>query len=214
MRIGPLFLLASSLILASCASLKSGASEESDLAAPEIVESLPEEVGSFEYHGYRHFQDLSDGHTFRYINNGKHRMADIYVYPVAEENSDLQHDELVLGSTRATIDAIGDAVKHGTYANFNVVSAATQARGARTVARFEATYLRHNLASYTVVYQTEYEGTLLKIRLSMPDNESNRTSAEWDEFANKMFNIIVDDLNGESDTETDVEVIAEADSEI
>jgi len=102
---------------------------------------------------------------------------------------------LVMGSTRATIHAIGEAVKQGIYANFNVVGAATQARGLRTVARVEATYLRENLASYTLVYQTEYDGTLLKIRVSMPDNESNRGNTEWDEFANTIFNAIVDELD-------------------
>lgn len=214
MRTGSLLLLASSLILSSCASLKIGTSNAAEPAEPSVIASLPEEIGSFEYQGYRHFQDLSEGHTFRYTNSAKHRVADVYVYPVAEENSDLKHNELVMGSTRATIDAIGDAVKQGTYANFNVVSAATQARGARTVARFEATYLQHNLASYTVVYQTEYQGTLLKIRLSMPDNESNRSNVEWDTFANSMFNIIVKDLKNDSVTETPVEVMAEADGEI
>lgn len=195
MRFLCLPVLVSCLTMSACATLKQPA-EQKSLPAPSIIEVLPADIGSFEYEGYRYFEDESNGYTFRYTNPRKHRMADIYVYPVAEQNEDLQHEDLVMGSTRATIQAIGDAVKQGIYANFNVVGAATQARGLRTVARVEATYLRQNLASYTLVYQTEYDGTLLKIRVSMPDNESNRSSTEWDEFANIMFNKIVDELDG------------------
>lgn len=197
----PSLLLLSSVILSACSSLpKLGGDKDSandQLPAPEMLEALPTEVGSFDYEGYRYFQDSSNGYTFRYSNPRKHRMADVYVYPVAEENQDLAHDALVMGSTRATIQAIGEAVKQGIYTNFNVVGAATQARGFRTVARVEATYLRQNLASYTLVYQTEYDGTLLKIRVSMPDNESNRSSEEWDKFANTMFNTIVEELDSQ-----------------
>ncbi len=194
MRFLSITVLAACLALSACATLKKP-TEKAPLPAPELIESLPQEIGTFDYEGYRYFENASNGYTFRYINPRKHRMADVYVYPVAEQNADLEHEDLVMGSTRATIQAIGAAVQEGHYANFNVLGAATQARGIRTVARVEATYLRQNLASYTLVYQTEYDGTLLKIRVSMPDNESNRSSAEWDEFANTMFNKIVNDLN-------------------
>ena len=186
--------LVSCLALSACASLKQPA-EQTPPPAPDLIDVLPAEVGSFEYEGYRYFDDASTGYTMRYSNPRKHRMADVYVYPVADQNQDLDHEDLVMGSTRATIQAIGDAVKQGLYANFNVVGAATQARGIRTVARVEATYLRKNLASYTLVYQTEYDGTLLKIRVSMPDNESNRTNQEWDAFAETMFDTIVNELD-------------------
>lgn len=196
MRLLTALVLVSSLALSACATLKQTTAEDTATAdAPELIEALPPELGSFDYEGYRYFEDKSNGYTFRYTNESKHRMADVYVYPVATENTDLKHDDLVMGSTRATIEAIGDAVSQGIYTNFNVVGAATQARGIRTVARVEATYLRQNLASYTLVYQTEYDGTLLKIRVSMPDNESNRSNTEWDEFANTMFNTIVEDLD-------------------
>jgi len=194
-------LLASSLFLSACASVPKQESQES-LPAPAMLEALPTEVGSFEYEAYRYFTNASDGYTFRYTNPRKHRMADVYVYQVAEENEGLEHDALVMGSTRATMQAINEAVQQGLYANLNVVGAATQARGFRTVARVEATYLRKNLASYTLLYQTEYNGTLVKIRISMPDNESNRDSEEWDDFANTMINAVVTELDEKQKTKT------------
>lgn len=210
MRFLTALLLSSSLALSACATLKQPDAEEKALDAPDLIDALPAELGTFDYEGYRYFQDESSGYTFRYTNPNKHRMADVYVYPVAEENSDLKHDDLVMGSTRATIEAIGEAVSQGIYTNFNVVGAATQARGFRTVARVEATYLRQNLASYTLVYQTEYDGTLLKIRVSMPDNESNRSNTEWDEFANTMFNTIVEELDDSRTIKAKAKVKAEA----
>lgn len=188
MRLIPaLALLGSVLLSSACATSASLPAEAVPAPEPVLFSTLPDTVESFELKGYKYFEDGSGGYSVRYANERKRRIADLYVYPVAEENINLEHNQLVLGSTRATLMAIGEATRQGHYANFNVVNAATRAQGLRTVARVQATYLRHNLASYTLVYQTEHKGTLLKIRVSMPDNEFNRESAEWDGFADTMF---------------------------
>ena len=185
-----LTLLGSVILSSACATKAITAPVEEvpvELPEPALFSVLPETVDSFDINGYKHFEDGSGGYSIRYANDRKRRIADLYVYPVAAENTNLEHSQLVLGSTRATLMAIGEATRKGHYQNFNVVNAATRAQGLRTVARVQATYLRKNLASYTLVYQTEHKGTLLKIRLTMPDNESNRSSKEWDAFAATMF---------------------------
>jgi len=197
-------LLGGALLLGACSAngdtLPAAAAQEergADRATapqPTLVGRLPAQVDSFDYAGYRHFEDDSGGYSFRYRNVAKKRLADVYVYPVAERNTALDHRSLVLGSTRATLQAINEAAAQGLYANFRVVDSATQARGLRMVSRVQATYLRENLASYTMLYQSEHDGTLMKIRLSMPDNESNRTSGEWDTFAESMFALVIADL--------------------
>ena len=178
----------------ACASLD-GRSE----TVPSLIGNLPRDIASFEFIGYKHFDDGSGGYSFRYSNPGKKRFADVYVYPVAKENARLEHKQLVLGSTRATISAIDEAVKQGLYANFDVLDAATRSYGLRTTARVQATYLRDNLASYTTLYQSEHQGTLMKIRMSMPDNRSNRLNGEWDAFAERVFSLVVDDIDSGSD---------------
>jgi len=183
------------LLASACATPGTSAEAPEEPAPPALVESLPPTLDSFEYQGFKYFGDGSDGFSLRYANLRKRRLADVYVYPVAQENSDLEHEKLVMGSTRATMQAIGEAVRQGVYSNFNVVAAATRARGVRTVARVQATYLRENLASYTLVYQTEHDGTLIKIRVTMPDNDMNRRSTEWDRFAERMFREITKDLD-------------------
>ncbi|MDC0434084.1 hypothetical protein OAM69_00385 [bacterium] len=194
-----LTLLGTIVLVSACAT--SGSTPDSEAvpveeqAEPALIEALPETVDSFDYTGYKYFEDGSGGYSVRYSNTRKRRIADLYVYPVAEENADLEHNQLVMGSTRATLTAISEATRQGHYANFNVINAATRAQGLRTTARVQATYLRENLASYTLVYQTEYEGTLLKIRLSMPDNEFNRSSREWDSFADTMFKKAIESVD-------------------
>jgi hypothetical protein len=101
------------------------------------------------------------------------------------------------------MDAIGAAAKQGHYANYSVLNAAMHAQGLRTVARVQATYLRQNLASYTLVYQTEYKGTLLKIRVTMPDNDSNRNSREWDLFTDTVFQSVISELDSTSMEQAD-----------
>ncbi len=159
--------------------------------APELINRLPEALGSFDYAGYRYFTQSEAGFSVRYQNPRKKRSADVYVYPVARENLSLEHSQLVMGSTRASLQAIGKAVSQGLYANFTVLGAATQALGTRTVARVKTTYLQDNLASYSLLYQTEFKGTLVKIRINMPDNEYNRSSTEWDQFALRIFDLVI-----------------------
>lgn len=203
-------LLGSIVISSACATtqtpLESEVVPETETVAtveePALYKTLPESVESFDLQGFKHFDDGSGGYSVRYSNEQKRRIADIYIYPVAQENVNLEHTQLVLGSTRATLMAIGEATKQGHYANFNVINAATRAQGARTVARVQATYLRQNLASYTLVYQTEHDGTLLKIRVTMPDNEVNRLNSEWDTFADTMFKQLIESL-GEDKTNTE-----------
>ena len=189
--------LASLLLAASLSSACAALGERAEPGPPSAVEALPARIASFDYDGYRRFEDGSDGYELRYVNGPKKRLANVYVYPVAEENAALEHEALVLGSTQATLRAIGEAVNQGLYANFAVLDAATRANGMRTTARVQATYLRDNLASYTLLYQTEHAGTLMKIRVSMPDNESNRANGEWDAFAARVFELLIEDLEAE-----------------
>ena len=161
----------------------------------ELVASLPKSVESFELQGAQAFDEAGDGVNVRYSNDRKQRRADVFVYPVAEKNRALKHSDLVMGSTQATMRAISQAVQQGIYHNLNVIDAATKANGLRTVARVQATYLRKNLASYTLVYQTEHDGTMVKIRMTMPDNEPNRESREWDRFADKVLEAVTTKLD-------------------
>jgi hypothetical protein len=192
----PVALFFALLFVSACATVTPAEPEAP--AEPALISTLPDEMQSFELQGYKFFEDGSGGYSIRYANQRKRRIADVYIYPVAEENSKLAHTQLVLGSTRATIQAIGEAARQGLYANFNVINAGTHAYGMRTVARVQATYLRENLASFTLVYQTEHKGTLVKIRVTMPDNESNRNSNEWDTFAESMFQSVIADLDNPS----------------
>lgn len=202
-------LICSIVVLSACASVPPSEPEaetkvtaDSTKPEPALMKVLPANSNSFDLQGFKHFEDGSGGYSIRYANTRKRRIADLYVYPVADENSELGHNQLVLGSTRATLMAIGEAAKQGHYSNFNVINAATRAQGLRTTARVQATYLRKNLASYTLVYQTEHKGTLLKIRINMPDNESNRTSAEWDVFADKLFQTVISDMDKQDASKT------------
>jgi len=201
----PLTLIAAMLNACATTSPNNTGSESSGKAAiekplpqAELVASLPKKVESFDLAGAKPFNDDGDGVTVHYANAQKRRRADVFVYPVAEGNRKMKHPELVFGSTQATMRAIAHAVQQGIYQNLNVLDAATKANGVRTIARVQATYLRNNLASYTLVYQTEHDGTMVKIRVTMPDNESNRKSREWDRFADSVFKAIGSELDSKN----------------
>jgi hypothetical protein len=195
------FLLISLLFTNACVALTITPENTNNTDVPALMHKLPKTVQSFNMQGFKYFNDGS-GYSIRYSNERKQRLADLYIYDVAEENESLNHKQLVLGSTRATMDAIGAAADQGHYTNFNILDAATHAQGLRTIARVQATYLRQNLASYTLVYQTEYKGTLLKIRVTMPDNDSNRSSDEWDNFTDTVFQSVISELDNAELEET------------
>lgn len=176
----------------ACASV-----EERPKPVPSLIGTLPETIASFDFDGFRHLDGVDAGYSFRYRNASKQRLADVFVYPVAKENANLEHEQLVLGSTQASIQAISAAVDQGLYSNFTLLNAATRVQGVRTTSRVQATYLRSNLASFTMLYQSEYDGTLMKIRVSMPDNVSNRDNGEWDAFAERVFDLIIEDIERE-----------------
>ncbi len=190
----PIALTMSLLFSTLCGAVTLEAEEPPVKPEPELLSKMPKVVDSFTMQGYKYFNDGS-GYSIRYSNPRKQRMADLYIYEVAEENASLTHSDLVVGSTRATMEAIGAAAQQGHYDNYNVIQAATHNQGVRTIARVQATYLRQNLASYTLVYQTEHNGTLLKVRVTMPDNTSNRESTEWDEFTDTLFNSVINELD-------------------
>lgn len=198
--IAHLALLLIPLLFTSACATVTPAPEPAPREEPALIDALPDQLKSFDLQGYKYFSDDSGGYSVRYANLNKRRIADVYIYPVANENSELAHQQLVLGSTRATIQAIGEAAKQGHYANFNVINAGMRAYGMRTVARVQATYLRQNLASFTLLYQTEHKGTLVKIRMTMPDNESNRANIEWDDFAEQMFARVITELEQQADS--------------
>jgi len=164
----PIALTISLLFSTACAAVTLNANESLHETEPELL---------------KYFNDGS-GYSIRYSNPRKQRVADLYIYEVAEENASLEHSDLVVGSTRATMDAISAAAQQGHYDNYNVIHAATHSQGVR-------------MASYTLVYQTEHNGTLLKIRVTMPDNDSNRESTEWDEFTDTLFLAVVEELDKE-----------------
>jgi len=99
--------------------------EPSVQSEPELMSKMPKVVDSFTLQGYKYFNDGS-GYSIRYSNPRKQRMADLYIYEVAEENASLKHSDLVVGSTRATMQAISSAAKQGHYDNYNVIHAAIE----------------------------------------------------------------------------------------
>ena len=175
-----------------------------DLPRADLVAAMPETVESFERTGARAFDAGGDGVNIRYANPQKHRRADVFIYPVAENNKNLRHTDLVMGSTQATMRAIAQAVQQGVYQNLNVIDAATRPNGLRTIARVKATYLQKNLASYTLVYQTEHDGNMVKIRMTMPDNEANRESPEWDNFADQVLKAASAHFDSENAAEPEI----------
>lgn len=181
---------------------------ETDLPQADLVSRLPKTIESFELEGAQAFSTSGDGVNVRYANERKKRRADVFIYPVADNNLELQHDALVMGSTQATMRAIAQAVQQGIYKNLNVIDAATKANGIRTVARVQATYLRDNLASYSLVYQTEHDGIMMKIRMTMPDNEPNRTSREWDRFAEEVVSSVRERLDEKNAADPSINISA------
>lgn len=175
------------LCLTGCVSF--GLNVENKNNKPEILDILPTNIDEFNYVGYQVYPEKSLGYSIRYaiVNIG---YADVYIYPVPKAALELDSKEIVIESTKAAITDIQYFVSKGIYSEFKVLSQKFSENNGVITTKIEGSFVKNNLQLYTMLYLTEHSGMLLKARISVNDNETNRSSTGWDSFVGKLFGLI------------------------
>lgn len=162
---------------------------------PMIVDLLPEELRGYSYVNFYNFNsDL--GYSLRYAKKTEDKnYADIYIWPVSKEAKGYSHHDIVLITTKMALDDIYTMQQSGAYSNVVELSNETANVDGLIIARCKLSMLRENLKIVSYLYVTEHKGKLLKIRITLPDNEINRSREDIENFAIEMFINIMDNID-------------------
>jgi hypothetical protein len=161
----------------------------------QIQNVLPVSIEGFSYQGAIAYPDPW-GYSLRYEYGENHMVySDIYIYPVPSEMAKYNQNEIVNGMTNAALREIDLLKQRGAYSEFEVVGTTTTHLLGEYLKRVDIYLVKHNLASYSLLFLTEKDGKLIKARMTMPDNEANRNNVTWQKFINEIFSIIIENID-------------------
>src|SRR5690606_30778517 len=122
------------------------------------------------------------GYSLRYIkNNENSHYADIYVWGTPPQIANYTHREIVYAVTTAAVQDIHTIAEEGYYREIELLE--RLAYGEETILTMHKISMKKdNLAVLSFLYVSEYKGNLLKARISMPDNEFNRSREDIHAF--------------------------------
>ena len=128
---------------------------------------FPLSIGVLHQDGTQKYEDPSLGYTVRYYDESKANLVDVYVYPVAEEVASRGHQERVATYLYASQRDIHAAVSAGYYLRNEELGIDAFLLEGKQVLRS-----RHQLQTasgelYSLIYVTEVDGTVVKIRASV-----------------------------------------------
>jgi hypothetical protein len=160
-----------------------------------ILDVLPRRIEGFTYEGSSTYPDPL-GYSLRYQNdNNLHAFADIYLYPAPPGAASFTHEEIVVGVTNEALQEIDYFKQRGLYSEFKIISSGTFEIQGKTVSRVEIHLVKNNLVLYSLLYVTESDGKLIKARMSMPNNDANRTNEAWTRFIKSAFATIINNID-------------------
>lgn len=159
-----------------------------------IVDVLPTEIEGFVYRGAKSYPDPW-GYSLRYQFEKNHvTYADVYIYPVPKGMEGRSHEGIVAAMSNQAIEEIGYATEQGAYSEYNVIENRSFKVSARQVIRTDVLLVKNNLESYSLLFITESNAKLIKVRMTMADNESNRKNGTWQKFVESIFTTIIDNI--------------------
>ena len=104
------------------------------------------------------------------------------------------HLQWEYGVTNAGIRDIYSMKSKGHYNNVKILKKRAYTNQDNTLTMHKITMLRGNVESLSFLYVTEFNGILLKARISMPDNTANRKRKDTKEFTIEIFNQIIKNI--------------------
>jgi len=183
------------VLLAACSSDPQVPRLSIDDLAPEILQVLPAEIDGFAYQGAKTYPSPW-GYSLRYrLVDNPLVYADVFVYPVPQKIENLGHTERVKAMTDEAILEIRSAAEQGAYSEarlldgqeFRILSAYTT--------RIDLFLVKENLESFSLLFMTESNDRLLKVRMTMPDGYSNRNNDNWQRFVESVFSVILENID-------------------
>jgi hypothetical protein len=159
-----------------------------------ILDVLPKRIEGFTYEGMREYPPPW-GYSLRFRNEPNNAVyADIYLYPVPQELSGHEQDDIVMIKTDEALEEIDYFYKAGSYSEFEIINRDSFQILGETASRVEIYLVKDNLALYSLLFVTEKDGKLVKVRMTMPNNQANTSNDAWGQFVNEVFTVILNNI--------------------
>lgn len=188
-------ILALLLAVAGCAvPVKEGQDDTASEKHAALLDVLPRHIQGFTYEGVREYPDPW-GYSLRYRSDSSRRTyADIYIYPVPGNATNLSQKKVVTDMTNEALWEIKVAKEKGAYSDYKIIHSAAFEIDGNFTSRVDLQLVSNNLVLYSLLYVTERNGKLIKARISMPDNDANRGNKLWQEFVEQTFQVIIQNI--------------------
>jgi hypothetical protein len=184
------------VLLTACATpSKINSATESSENTFSIVAVLPSNIEGFVFQSVKKYPDPW-GYSLRYefeANNITY--ADVYIYPVQKGEEGRSHENIVDTMYNQSIAEIRYATQQGGYSEYSIIKNKSFRVSARKVIRADVFLVKNNLESYSLVFVTESNSKLMKVRMTMTDNESNRKNDNWQRFVESIYAIIINNID-------------------
>ncbi len=178
-----------SILISACSSTPSQTSQ-SDTDAPEIVQYINQSIHGYRYQDYKKF-DNNLGYALRYVKEDEPTIvASVFVWPTPESTKSYSHKEIIYAVTKASLDDIYVVEKLGDYQNVNVLEAVAYDNDV-IVTKHKLSLTYQDIPRITLLYVSEHQGDLLKVRLTMDNNPKNIARQDIDQFVMAVFSEIV-----------------------
>ncbi len=160
----------------------------------EILDALPREIEGFIYRGAKSYPDPW-GYSLRYqLERNQLTYSDVFIYPVPGEAEGYGQKEVVISMSNQALKEIDIAKEQGLYSKYSVINRRTFEINGNFTIRIDIFLVKSNLESYSLLFLTESNGKLIKVRMTMADNESNRNNTAWQKFAVKVITTIFNNI--------------------
>ncbi len=187
------------LYLAGCSHPVNTQANQSTLAkAPPIVQKIPKEVQGYHYVAFKDFGGAM-GLSLRYDKEKEIRHnADVYVWSVPENLKEESHRVKVYVETIGALKGIFLFAEAGHYSNIKFLEKGAYGveEAMTTVHKMSMRKSGEDILSF--LYVSEYQGHMLKVRISMLDTGFNRARKDMNQFVHQIFTDIIAILKEQS----------------
>lgn len=187
-----IFIVVVVAMLAAC----SGASKKTQPSQGNlpILDVLPKHIQGFSYVGTKTYPEPW-GYSLRYqLDGSQYTHADLYIYPVPKELAGQKHKDVIGRMKDQAIEEIGYAKEKGMYSEYRVMKNSSFNINGKFVSRTDIHLIKGNLVAYSLLFLTESDGKLIKVRMTMPDSEEVRRSDTWQKFVDKAFATVIKNI--------------------
>ena len=155
---------------------------------------FPDIVGTFIKIDTHYFENPAFGYVVTFKTLDASEVLDVYIFPVDAKFAQLENKQLVDIFLLEAQQGINDAVKLGIYTKADKHGVIAYPFDNYYILKSQYTIQTAHGELYSVIYITEYNGTVIKLRISIPNKSKNDVLDEIETTAFELIQVALDAL--------------------